>query len=86
DNDHVPGLAAFIRSHCDSRWVEKEWLRKHNIDRPSRWRRDASEILSRIANPDVRAIATDLTDGRFYYAKVASVTEAGVQPVYSLRV
>ena len=35
---------------------------------------------------DSSAIATDLTDGRFYYAKVASVTEAGVQPVYSLRV
>lgn len=35
---------------------------------------------------DASAIATDLTDGRFYYAKVASVTEAGVQPVYSLRV
>lgn len=35
---------------------------------------------------DAAAIATDLTDGRFYYAKVASVTEAGVQPAYSLRV
>ncbi|QLL07470.1 intein-containing DNA gyrase subunit A [Mycobacterium vicinigordonae] len=37
-------------------------------------------------DPDAAAIATDLTDGRFYYAKVASVTAAGVQPVYSLRV
>ncbi|MCV7091387.1 intein-containing DNA gyrase subunit A [Mycobacterium interjectum] len=35
---------------------------------------------------DAAAIATDLTDGRFYYARVASVTEAGIQPVYSLRV
>ncbi|OBI48922.1 intein-containing DNA gyrase subunit A [Mycobacterium sp. E796] len=35
---------------------------------------------------DAAAIATDLTDGRFYYARVASVTEAGVRPVYSLRV
>ncbi len=35
---------------------------------------------------DAQAIATDLTDGRFYYARVASVTDAGVQPVYSLRV
>lgn len=35
---------------------------------------------------DASEIATDLTDGRFYYARVASVTEAGVQPVYSLRV
>ncbi len=86
DGDHVPGLAQFIRKHCGSRWVDKEWLRKHNIDRLSRWRRDGDEILGRIADPDVRSIASELTDGRFYYARVASVTDAGVQPVYSLRV
>ena len=86
DTDHVPGLARFIRRHCGSRWADKEWLRKHNIDRLSRWQRDGAEILSHIADPDVRTIASELTDGRFYYARVASVTEAGVQPVYSLRV
>ncbi|QZY46216.1 intein-containing DNA gyrase subunit A [Mycolicibacterium austroafricanum] len=86
DGDHVPGLAAFIRRECGSPWVDKEWLHKHNIDRLSRWRRDGSEIVTRITDPDVRAIATELTDGRFYYAEVASVVSAGVQPVYSLRV
>lgn len=86
DGDFVPGLGAFIRSHGGGRWVDKEWLRKHNVDRLSRWRSDGAEILSHIADADVRAIASDLTDGRFYYARVASVTEAGVQPVYSLRV
>ena len=86
DSDHVPGLAQFIRRHCGSRWVDKDWLNRHNIDRLSRWRRDGAEIRRRIADPDVRAIAEDLTDGRFYYARVASVTDAGVQPVYSLRV
>lgn len=46
-----------------------------------------AEFLLRYGDdPDATAIATDLTDGRFYYARVASVTEAGVQPVYSLRV
>ena len=35
---------------------------------------------------DAHAIASALTDGRFYYARVASVTNAGVQAVYSLRV
>ncbi|MDT5281924.1 MAG: gyrase subunit, partial [Mycobacterium sp.] len=35
---------------------------------------------------DARTVASELTDGRFYYARVASVTDAGVQPVYSLRV
>ncbi|WP_374023651.1 intein-containing DNA gyrase subunit A [Mycobacterium sp. HNNTM2301] len=86
DDDHVPGLATFIRKHCGSRWVDKDWLNRHNVDRIQRWRTGANEILSRIADPDVRAIATDLTDGRFYYARVASVSEAGVRPVYSLRV
>lgn len=86
DSDHVPGLARFIRNHSGSRWVDKDWLNRHNVDRIQRWRTPGAEILSHIADPDVRAIASELTDGRFYYAKVASVTEAGVQPVYSLRV
>lgn len=86
DNDYVPGLAQFIRKHCGSRWLDKDWLNRHNIGRLARWRRDGEQILSRIADPDVRAIATELTDGRFYYAKVASVTDAGLQPVYSLRI
>ncbi|MGH3960714.1 intein-containing DNA gyrase subunit A [Mycobacterium sp.] len=37
-------------------------------------------------DPDAQVIADELTDGRFYYAKVANVTDAGVQAVYSLRV
>ncbi len=86
DGDHVPGLAAFVRAHSGSRWVDKDWLNRHNIDRLSRWQRGGAEILSHIADPDVRTIASELTDGRFYYARVASVTDAGVQPVYSLRV
>ncbi|OBH35650.1 DNA gyrase subunit A [Mycobacterium intracellulare] len=86
DGDHVPGLGRFVRSHSGSRWVDEDWLNRHYVDRIQRWRTRGAEILSHIADPDVRAIATELTDGRFYYAKVASVTEAGVQPVYSLRV
>ncbi|MGB3351997.1 MAG: intein-containing DNA gyrase subunit A [Mycobacterium sp.] len=86
DGDHVPGLANFVRTQSGGRWVDKEWLHKHNIDRLSRWERDRDEILSHIADADVRSIAQDLTDGRFYYARVTSVVDAGVQPVYSLRV
>jgi DNA gyrase subunit A len=84
--DHVPGLARFIRRQYGSRWGDKDWLNRHNVDRIQRWRTRGEQILLRIADPDVRAIAEELTDGRFYYAKVASVTGAGVQPVYSLRV
>ncbi len=35
---------------------------------------------------DAQTIVDELTDGRFYYARVKSVSDAGVQPVYSLRV
>ena len=86
DTDRVPGLADFIRTHAGGRWADREWLRKNNIGSVARWRRDRAEILDRIADADVRAIASELTDGRFYFATVKAVTEAGVQPVYSLRV
>jgi DNA gyrase subunit A len=85
DGDRVPGLARFIREHGGGRWIDRDWLIRHNIDRIHRWRSGGSEILSRIADADVRAIAAELTDGRFYYARVTSVADAGVQPVYSLR-
>jgi DNA gyrase subunit A len=49
--------------------------------------RTVGEFMDRFGDdPDAEIIASELTDGRFYYARVASVTEAGVQPVYSLRV
>ena len=37
DSDYVPGLAPFIRQHGGGRWLDKEWLRKNNVDRVSRW-------------------------------------------------
>src|SRR5271155_4890602 len=86
DSDHVPGLAAFIRKYAGGSWADRDWLNRHNLDRIQRWSTRSGELLARIADPDVRGVATDLTDGRFYYAKVASVIEAGVQSVYSLRV
>ena len=49
--------------------------------------RTVGEFLEKFGDdPDATAIATDLTDGRFYYARVASIADAGVRPVYSLRV
>ena len=84
--DHVPGLAAFLRVHGSSTRADHEWLRRHNIDRIERWEQRSDEILGHITEPDARAIATELTDGRFYFAEVASLDDAGVRPVYSIRV
>lgn len=46
----------------------------------------AEFLQAYVDDADAAAIASELTDGRFHYARVASVTDAGVQPVYSLRV
>ncbi|HEY1974356.1 MAG TPA: intein-containing DNA gyrase subunit A, partial [Pseudonocardia sp.] len=85
-HDHVPGLAAFLREHGATTYTDRDWLRRHNVDRLERWEHRAEEILEHVTEPDARAIATELTNGRFYFAAVESVTDAGVQPVYSIRV
>jgi DNA gyrase subunit A len=84
--DHVPGVASYIRSDCGSKWVDKDWLRRHNVDRIERWEQGGTAILERIASPEVKAVVEPLVTGDYYYAEVASVEDAGVQPVYSLRV
>jgi DNA gyrase subunit A len=84
--DHVPGVAAYIRSDGAERWEDRDWLRRHNVDRIERWEQRGAAILERIASPEVKAVIEPLVTGDYYYAEVASVEDAGVQPVYSLRV
>ncbi len=85
-HDHVPGVASYIRSDCASRWVDKDWLRRHNVDRIERWEQGGTAILERIGSDEVKAVVEPLVTGDYYYAEVASVESAGIQPVYSLRV
>src|SRR6266576_1785596 len=85
-SDHVPYVADYIRSACGSRWVDEDWLRRHNVDRLERWDREGTAIMERIASDEVRSVVAPLVTGDYYYAKVESVEDAGVQPVYSLRV
>ncbi|MTK04941.1 intein-containing DNA gyrase subunit A [Micromonospora sp. CP22] len=85
-SDHVPLVGDFIRAHGASRWTERDWLRRHNVDRIERWERDRDEIAARITNTEVLDVVEPLVDGRFYYAEVAEIADAGVQPVYSIRV
>ncbi|HWH01833.1 MAG TPA: intein-containing DNA gyrase subunit A [Pilimelia sp.] len=84
--DHVPFLADFIRTHGAGRWTERDWLRRHNVDRIERWERDRDAIAARLTEPGILDVVEPLVDGRFYYAEVAEVADAGVQPVYSIRV
>ena len=44
-------------------------------------------LLSRtLADPDIRGVAEQIVAEGYYYATVESVSDAGVQPVYSIRV
>ena len=85
-HDHVPFIADYIRQDSGARGQDREWLSKHNIDRIERWERDGDEILARIPNDEVKRVIEPLVTGDYYYAKVASADDAGVQPVYSIRV
>jgi DNA gyrase subunit A len=84
--DHVPYVAPFIRSESGGSWVDRDWLRRHNVDRIERWEQGGTAIMERIASSDVKAVVAPLVTGDYYYAEVATVEDAGVQPVYSLRV
>jgi DNA gyrase subunit A len=85
-HDHVPHVAGYIRSEGGSTYAERDWLRRHNVDRIERWENGSTAILERISSQEVRDVVAPLVSGDYYYAKVASVEPAGVQPVYSLRV
>jgi DNA gyrase subunit A len=85
-SDHIPLVGDYIRAHGAARWTESDWLRRHNVDRVERWEGNREDIVQRITNAEVLSVVEPLVDGRFYYAEVKSVTDAGVRPVYSLRV
>lgn len=84
-HDHVPYVASYIRAES-SKGEQREWLRRHNVDRIERWENGSTAILERIQSEEVRGVVEPLVTGDYYYAAVESVTAAGVQPVYSIRV
>jgi DNA gyrase subunit A len=85
-HDHVPFMADYIRSGSESRWTDRDWLQRHNVDRIDRWEQGGTAILDRIESQEVRNVVTPLVTGDYFYAEVESVVDAGVQPVYSIRV
>jgi len=85
-SDHVPHIAEYIRHESGSDSGDQYWLERHNVDRIERWEQGGPAILERIASSETRAIVSPLVTGDYYYAEVATIEAAGVQPVYSLRV
>jgi DNA gyrase subunit A len=84
--DHVPFVADYVRSEAADGDSGGAWLRRHNIDRIERWEQGGTTILDRIESQEVRDVVTPLMTGDYFYAEVESVIDAGVQPVYSIRV
>jgi DNA gyrase subunit A len=84
--DHVPYVSDYVRSECGSAPVDAHWLNRHNFDRVERWEAGGTAVLERIASAEVKRVIEPLMTGDYLYAEVASVEDAGVQPVYSLRV
>jgi DNA gyrase subunit A len=85
-SDRVPFIADYIRGEAGGRWDDRDWLRRHNVDRIERWEREGGAIMERIVSTEVRSVVEPLVSGDHYYAEVTSIEPAGVQPVYSLRV
>ncbi len=85
-SDHIPYLAEYVRREAGSAWTDRDWLIRHNIDRVERWERDGDWILGRITSEEVRATIVPLIACGYYYAEVSGLEEAGVRPVYSIRI
>ncbi|HWC35564.1 MAG TPA: intein-containing DNA gyrase subunit A [Mycobacteriales bacterium] len=85
-NDRAPYVAEFLRAHGGVSVADKNWLSRNNVDSIDRWEFRRDELRARIGDEDLLDVVEPLVDGRYYYAEVVSVEEAGRQPVYSLRV
>ncbi|MFW6204366.1 MAG: DNA gyrase subunit A, partial [Actinomycetota bacterium] len=84
--DHAPFVAGYVRRpEAALTSSDHTWLKLHNVDRIDRWERRGPEIADRLTD-EAFGIVEPLVDGRFYYAEVREVEDAGVQPVFSLRV
>lgn len=85
-SDLVPYLADYVRSDTTGSYANRDWLKRNNLDRVERWDGGGAAILERIESEEVRSVIGPLVTGGYYYAEVESVEDAGVQPVYSIRV
>jgi DNA gyrase subunit A len=84
--DTIPHISTYIRAEAATSWIDRDWLRRHNVDRVERWDGGGTAIMERISSPRGREVIKPLVGGEYFYAEVESVEDAGVQDVYSLRV
>ncbi|WP_264844821.1 DNA gyrase subunit A [Caldinitratiruptor microaerophilus] len=81
--DFIPFLSDFVRTRAGR--GEREWLSRHNFDRPDRLA-EALPRLSRVmAAADLDWIR-ELAQGTYFFDQVIAVEDAGEHTVYSIRV
>jgi DNA gyrase subunit A len=81
--DYIPFVAEYVRRRAAR--GEREWLAKHNVDRPARLLA-ALPRLTRVLPERAVADLGRLARSRYLFEQVIAVEEAGEQPVYSVRV
>ncbi len=85
--DRIPFVAEYIRDASGARGADKKWLEKHALDAIDRWDRgEGREVLAHIPSDECQRVITPLVANDWYFATVESVEDAGLQPVYSIRV
>jgi len=80
--DFVPYLSAYVRRMATR---HREWLGKHNFDRPERLA-DALPRLLEALTPEDAEFLCALAEGRYFFDPIVAIEDAGTQRVYSIRV
>jgi DNA gyrase subunit A len=80
--DFVPYLSAYVRRTATR---HREWLSKHNFDRPERLA-DALPRLLEALSPEDAEFLCALAEGRYFFDPIVAIEDAGTQRVYSIRV
>ncbi|MCX7643327.1 MAG: DNA gyrase subunit A, partial [Armatimonadetes bacterium] len=81
-NDFVPFLAAYVRRVA---MRHREWLFKHNFDRPNRLAAAIPRLSEALTLQDF-VLTLFLAQNRYLFDRVVSIEPAGWQRVYSVRV
>ncbi|CUU01930.1 DNA gyrase subunit A [Armatimonadetes bacterium GBS] len=81
-SDKVPFLSAYVRRVAQR---HREWLGKHNFDRLSHLTDALPKLLEALSPEDAEFLCA-LVENRYFFDPVATIEEAGIQRVYSIRV
>lgn len=80
--DFIPHLSKFVRAKA---FANKNWLERHNFNRPTRLNSSLSTIESSVSPQEFGWIA-NLADTNYLFDSIESIKDAGEQNVYSIRV